>query len=77
MAETTGKEILDKVRTIKRATTDKDVLIQKNRATVAGGITGLLIGFYYGYAKKTNMLVTGLIGGTIGAVSTRLLMPKN
>lgn len=73
----TGKAILDKVRAIKGSGTEKDILMEKNKATIAGSATGLLIGVYYGYSRKKNMLVTSLMGALAGAVVVRLLMPKN
>lgn len=73
----TGKEIMDKVRSIKGSDTGDDILVEKNRATVAGAATGCLIGVYYGYSRKKNMLVSALMGALAGAFIIRLCMPKN
>jgi hypothetical protein len=76
MAEaTTGKELLDRVYAIK-GNASKEIMQERNRATIAGGFVGFGMGVYYGYSRDKNMLVTGLLCGVLGAVSARLLMPK-
>lgn len=74
MAEITdGKQIMDRIKAIKGDTNpDAD----KNRATIAGGTVGLLGGLYYGYSRKKNILICALLGAGIGAVVSRILMPK-
>lgn len=72
----TGKELLDKVYQVK-GNPQKNIFEEKNKATIAGGVTGCLLGVYYGFSKKHNLLVTGAIGAIVGAVAVRLLMPKN
>jgi hypothetical protein len=75
LTPTTGKEILDRVQAIKGGT-DKEILKERNRATIAGGITGVLLGIYFGSARGGNVLVTGAIGGVVGALAVRVVMPK-
>lgn len=72
----TAAQILDQVKSIKGTSTDQDVTIEKNRAMIAGGTIGLMMGLYYGFSKKHNMLICGVIGGASGAAITRLAMPK-
>jgi uncharacterized membrane protein len=72
----TGKAIMDKVRSIKGTDSDKDILVEKNRATVAGAATGTLIGVYYGFSRKQNIVVCALMGALAGALVVRLFMPK-
>lgn len=54
-----------------------DTKTVRNRATIAGAAIGGMFGVYYGYTKKKNMLATGLAGLVMGAILSRLLMPKD
>lgn len=73
---TTGKELLDRVRSIKDGT-GKEIVREKNRATVAGAAMGAMMGVYVGTSRKQNVLVTSILGAVIGAITVRLVMPKS
>jgi gas vesicle protein len=73
MAVTDGKQIMDKIASIK---SDTSPTADKLRATIAGGTVGMIGGIYYGYSRRKNVLVSALLGGALGAIVTRLLMPK-
>ncbi len=53
-----------------------DESIARNRATVAGGLVGGMLGMYYGFSKGKSIVVMGLIGAVGGAILTRLTLPK-
>lgn len=71
----TGKEIMDRVGAI-QGTKDKDVIYQRNQATVSGAFVGMIIGFYVGFTRKKSMLVAGALGAIGGAIIVRLFTPK-
>jgi hypothetical protein len=54
-----------------------DTKIQRNRAMIAGATIGGLGGLYYGFSRKKNMLVYCGAGAVVGALLSRLLMPKD
>lgn len=72
----TGKDIMDRVSSI-QGTKSKDVVYQRNQATISGAFVGMIIGIYVGYTKKKNMLVAGALGAIGGAVVIRLFTPKD
>jgi len=69
----TAKQLLDKVGTIKNS--GNDIALQRNRATMDGALIGMAVGFYYGFSRRQNLLVCGLMGGIGGAIIGRLLVP--
>lgn len=71
---TTGKELMDKVASLKGSSID--VASQQTQGTVSGFMIGVAGGAFYGLARKQNLLVMSLLGGVIGAVISRLFMPK-
>jgi len=76
-AETTSaKELLDKVSVIKSGTS-KEIARERNKATAAGAGVGAIMGFYFATSKGQNMLVCGIIGAAVGAITIRLVMPKS
>ncbi len=75
MAET-AQQILSSVKTIKGQDEGSEILSNKNQATYSGAFVGLAFGLYWGYAKKHNMLMTGIVGAMGGAVVARLFMPN-
>lgn len=70
-----GKELIDKAASIKNVTS-LDINSQKNKAAMTGGFIGMAGGVYWGYAKKQNLLVCGIMGAIGGALISRLFMPK-
>jgi uncharacterized membrane protein len=74
--QTTAKELLDRVSAIKSGTA-KDVAKERNKATAAGGAMGAMMGLYFGTSRRQNILVCGIIGAVIGAITVRIVMPKN
>lgn len=69
-----GKELLDKVSAIKHST--GDIGYERNRATWDGALIGMTAGFGWGFIKKQNMLMWGMLGAVGGAIITRVLIPK-
>jgi len=72
MAE--AKDIFKKVSSIGTGSSDKKQ--QKQRATISGAAIGAVFGMYYGYSKKKNVLIMGAAGALIGAIVTKMFMPK-
>lgn len=72
----TGKQIMDKVDDI-QGTSSKDIIFQRNQATIGGGAIGMVIGIYYGLTRKQNMLVCAAMGLIGGATIARIFTPKN
>lgn len=70
---TDGKQIMDKVASYKNG---GDITKDRNRATIAGGTVGGLFGIYYGYSKKKNVMICAVIGAGLGAILSRIMMPK-
>lgn len=73
---TTGKDIMDRVSSI-QGTKSKDVVYQRNQATISGAFVGMVIGLYIGHTRKKNMLVAGALGAIGGAIIIRLFTPKS
>lgn len=71
----TGKDIMSKVSSI-QGTKSKDVVYQRNQATISGAFVGMIIGVYIGHTRKKNMLVAGALGAIGGVVIVRLFTPK-
>lgn len=72
---TTGKELLDKLQSIKTGT-GKEIAKEQNKATLAGAAMGAMMGVYWGTSRKKNILITTIFGAIVGAVTVRLVMPK-
>lgn len=53
-----------------------DTKVVRNRATVTGACVGGLFGVYYGFSRKKNMLVYAGAGAVVGAILSRILVPK-
>lgn len=70
-----GKQLLDKVSSIKGS--NGDIGTQKNRAMIDGALIGMAAGIFYGFAKKQNMIMMGMLGAVGGALVSRLLMPSS
>lgn len=70
-----GQRLLDKACAI-RGDDSFDITYQKNRAVLMGGLIGAGAGAYVGYAKKTNLLVTGLLGAVGGMIIAGALLPR-
>jgi len=71
----TGQDILDKAAAI-RGNNSLDITYQKNKSLLTGGLIGAGGGIYFGYAKKQNMLVLGLLGAVIGMIIAGAFLPK-
>lgn len=67
---------MDKVASI-QGTTSRDVLYQRNQATISGGFIGMGIGLYYGFSRHKSPLVTGFLGAIAGVIIVRLFTPKD
>lgn len=72
---TTGKDLINSVSALQGS--KGEIGAMKNKAVVSGAVIGMLGGFYYGYAKKHNMLVTGIMGALAGAIIAGVLMPSS
>lgn len=72
----TADQLANKVSAIK-GTDQYDTATIRNRATIAGACIGGLGGVYYGYTRKKNILVMGATGALVGAILSRLIMPKD
>lgn len=70
----TGKDFLDKISSIQNS--DGGIGYHRDRATMDGALVGMAIGLFFGFAKKKNMLVFGMLGAVGGAIVGRALMPK-
>ncbi len=71
-----AKQFLDKVKSSKNKSED-EYLVEKNKASMTGMVVGALLGLYFGYAKKYNLIISTFIGGITGSLATRILLkPK-
>lgn len=73
---TTGQQLLDQAASIK-GNNALDITYQKNKALLTGGMIGAAGGIYFGWAKKQNMLVTGLMGAIVGMIIAGAFIPKS
>lgn len=75
-SEKTADEIMDDVKKIKgEGSLDNQVLLAR-RAVIAGAITGLVFGIYYGSSKGHNPVWTGIAGSIVGGLITRVFVTK-
>lgn len=72
----TADQLANKTSAIK-GTDQYDTSTLRNRATITGAVVGGLGGAYYGFTRKKNVLVMGAAGALIGAILSRLIMPKD
>jgi hypothetical protein len=72
----TADQLSNRASAIK-GTDQYDTNTLRNRATMTGAVIGGLGGVYYGYTRKKNVLVMGVAGVIVGAILSRLIMPKD
>ncbi len=70
----TADSLSNKASAIKGDNYDSKTI--RNRATIAGATVGGMFGLYYGYTRKKGLLVCTGAGVIMGAILSRLLMPK-
>lgn len=71
----TAEQMLQKVEALKNKN-GVDWGSEKNQATVTGAIIGFSGGAFFGYARRHNILVTGLVGALAGAIVSRVFTPQ-
>lgn len=71
----TGQDLLNRAAAIK-GDNSLDITYQKNKTLLNGGLIGAAGGFYFGYVKKQNMLVTGMLGAVVGMIIAGVFIPK-
>jgi len=54
----------------------RDILMLSTKASINGGVTGLVFGLMIGYYKNKNVYVSGIIGAIIGVVATNIIIRK-
>lgn len=71
----TGQDLLNRASAI-RDDQFLDTTFQQHRMLLTGGLIGVAAGGYIGYVRKTNLLVTALLGGISGLIIAGVLLPK-
>lgn len=54
----------------------RDILMLTTKASINGASIGLILGLMFGYYKKQNIYVSGLIGAVVGGVATGIIVRK-
>lgn len=71
----TSEQMLQRVDALKNKG-GVDLGSEKNQATLNGAIIGFAGGAFFGYARKHNILVMGLVGALAGAIVSRIFTPQ-
>ena len=72
---TFAKDILDKIKSEKKKDSTQSLLDKSNGSLLAIAI-GAGVGLVIGYTRSYPLFVSSLVGGIIGGLTSKVLMPK-